>query len=87
MQTAALDCSDALARLRRAHGQLGGLIHMIEEGRSCTDVLTLLAAITHALHRAGFRIVAAGLEQCAAAPGEQGVLSTDELEKLFLSLG
>ncbi len=87
MDTAALDCTDALARLRRAHGQLGGLIHMIEDGRDCTEVLTLLAAITHALHRAGFRIVAAGMEQCATSPSEKGALTTDELEKLFLSLG
>ncbi len=31
-------------RLSRAHGQLGGIIRMVEEGRECTDVLTQLAA-------------------------------------------
>jgi DNA-binding FrmR family transcriptional regulator len=87
MEAAALECTDALDRLRRAHGQLGGLIHMIEEGRSCTEVLTLLAAITHALHRAGFRIVVAGMEQCATSPESAGGLTTEQLEKLFLSLG
>jgi DNA-binding FrmR family transcriptional regulator len=87
MSTQAVDCADALDRLRRAHGQLGGLIHMIEEGRGCTEVLTLLAAITHALHRAGFRIVATGMEQCARSPDDSGGLTTEQLEKLFLSLG
>jgi len=87
MDTTQIDCGDALARLRRAHGQLGGLIHVIEDGRDCTDVLTLLAAITHALHRAGYRMVAAGLEHRRNEPGTHDGLTTDQLEKLFLSLG
>lgn len=59
---------------------------MIEEGRDCAEVLTLLAAITHALQRAGFRIVADGLERGLSSPHGDGP-STEELEKLFLSLG
>jgi DNA-binding FrmR family transcriptional regulator len=78
---------DALARLRRVHGQLGGLIHMMEEQRSTTEVLTLLAAVTHALHRAGFRMVAAELEHCRDKPDGCDGLNTDQREKLFLSLG
>ncbi|MFW0789922.1 metal-sensitive transcriptional regulator [Gordonia sp. CPCC 205333] len=33
-----------LNRLRRAHGQLSGVISMIENGRDCKDVITQLAA-------------------------------------------
>lgn len=77
---------DALSRLRRAHGQLGGLIRMIEDGRERAEVLTLLAAVTHALHRAGYRLVADELERCVQAPGGDE-RSTEALEKLFLSLG
>jgi DNA-binding FrmR family transcriptional regulator len=78
---------DALARLRRVHGQLGGVIHMMEQDRSTTEVLTLLAAVTHALHRAGFRMVADELERCRNTPDGCDGLNTDQLEKLFLSLG
>jgi DNA-binding FrmR family transcriptional regulator len=78
---------DALARLRRVHGQLGGVIHMMEEDRSTTEVLTLLAAVTHALHRAEFRMVAAELEHCRTEPDGCDGLNSDQLEKLFLSLG
>ncbi len=78
---------DGLDRLRQAQGQLGGLVHMIETGRDCTDVLTLLAAIIHALHRAGFRLVASELEQCVSDPGSSNALTVQEVEKLFLSLG
>jgi DNA-binding FrmR family transcriptional regulator len=75
-------------RLRRARGQIDGIIGMIEEGRSCRDVVTQLAAASRALDRAGFKIVATSLRQCLVQEeaGGKGRLSTEELEKLFLSL-
>ncbi|MGO9083410.1 MAG: metal-sensitive transcriptional regulator [Streptosporangiaceae bacterium] len=72
-----------LTRLRRARGQLTGVIAMIESGRECTDVITQLAAVSRALDRAGFTIVASGMRQCAAN-GEQA--TAERLEKTFLSL-
>jgi DNA-binding FrmR family transcriptional regulator len=73
-------------RLRRARGQIDGVIAMIEAGRSCRDVVTQLAAASRALDRAGFKIVASGLRQCLAEEGGDKEMTTDELEKLFLSL-
>jgi DNA-binding FrmR family transcriptional regulator len=80
------DIDAVLARLRRAHGQLGGVIAMIEQGRSCKDVVTQLAAVSKALDRAGFKIIASGLRDCITRSGDQPAVSIDELEKLFLSL-
>jgi DNA-binding FrmR family transcriptional regulator len=74
-----------LNRLRRAQGQLAGVIAMIEAGRDCQDVVTQLAAVSRALDRAGFKIVASGLRQCLAA-GEAAEMTPEQLEKLFLSL-
>ena len=59
-----------LNRLRRAQGQLAGVIAMIEDGRDCADVVTQLAAVSRALDRAGFKIVASGLRQCLAGDGD-----------------
>jgi DNA-binding FrmR family transcriptional regulator len=73
-------------RLRRARGQIDGVIGMIEAGRPCRDVVTQLAAAARALDRAGFKIVATGLKQCLSGDGQEQEMSTDELEKLFLSL-
>ncbi|TSD93089.1 metal-sensitive transcriptional regulator [Skermania sp. ID1734] len=75
-----------LNRLRRAQGQLAGVITMIEQGRSCKDVVTQLAAVSKALDRAGFKIVASGLRDCIAGEAGAEQLTEDELEKLFLSL-
>lgn len=79
---------DVQTRLRRVRGQLDGVISMIENGRSCADVVTQIAAASRALDRAGFKMVSSGLMQCAAAEdrGETPELSRAELEKLFLSL-
>lgn len=77
-----------LSRLRRAHGQLGGVIAMIEQGRDCKDVVTQLAAVSKALDRAGFKIVATGLRECITADGngKRAPMTEAELEKLFLAL-
>ena len=77
----------AVTRLRRAEGQIGGVIKMLQEGRDCEDVVTQLAAVSRALDKAGFSIVASGLKQCLSAPeGEQTDVDSAKLEKLFLSL-
>lgn len=87
-------------RLKRAQGQLAGVLRMVEEGRDCEAVVTQLAAVSKALNRAGFAIVATGMKQCLrdeaaddvpAAPGVSPSASgpgTDvqKMEKLFLSL-
>ena len=77
-----------LNRLRRAQGQLSGVISMIEQGRECKDIVTQLAAVSKALDRAGFKIVATGLRECLAGNAEDGraPMTEAELEKLFLSL-
>ncbi|MFJ4838151.1 metal-sensitive transcriptional regulator [Streptomyces sp. NPDC088746] len=89
LDMAAEELRSVLNRLRRAQGQIAGVIRMIEEGRDCEDVVTQLAAASRALDRAGFSIIAAGLEQCLADEG-QSPADKDRmrarLEKLFLSL-
>ncbi|MFV0495095.1 metal-sensitive transcriptional regulator [Mycobacterium sp.] len=77
-----------LNRLRRAQGQLAGVISMIEQGRDCKQVVTQLAAVSRALDRAGFKIVASGLRDCinGTSHGVSAPLTEAELEKLFLAL-
>jgi len=73
------------------------VIRMLEEGRDCQDVVKVLAAVSKALDRAGFAIVASGLRQCLSAPpaaeGDEtadlkagGSSDLAILEKLFLAL-
>lgn len=75
-----------IKRLKRAQGQLGGIIRMLDEGRDCQDVVTQLAAVSKALDRAGFAIIAQGLRQCLLEEDGQQSMDVGRLEKLFLSL-
>ena len=77
--------SQVLNRLRRAQGQLAGVISMVESGRECDEVVTQLAAVSRALDRAGFKIVASGMRQCAAA-GASSPMTEEQMEKMFLIL-
>lgn len=81
------DMTPVVNRLRRAQGQLGGVIRLIEEGRDCKDVVMQLAAVGRALDRAGFAIVASGMRDCLAASPD-GLSAEDQatMEKLFLTL-
>jgi len=73
-------------RLRRAQGQIGGVLRMIEEGRDCQDIVTQLAAVNRALDRAGFAIIATGLKQCLSESDGQESVDIQTMHKLFLSL-
>ncbi len=84
MQLDPVSTKTAISRLRRAEGQIGGVIRMLEQGRDCKDVVTQLAAVSRALDKAGFSVVASGLKQCLADP--ESDLDVAEMEKLFLSL-
>jgi DNA-binding FrmR family transcriptional regulator len=81
-----IELGAVVSRLRRAEGQIGGVLRMIEQGRDCKDIVTQLAAVNHALDRAGFAIIAASLKQCLAEPGGTNSADAQSLEKLFLSL-
>ncbi len=79
-------------RLRRARGQLDSVITAIESGASCKEVVTQLSAVSSALNRAGYKIVATAMRDCISGPAEDAafndaeVLTTEDLEKLFMML-
>ncbi|MFD0555922.1 DNA-binding FrmR family transcriptional regulator [Stackebrandtia endophytica] len=78
-----------LNRLRRARGQLDAVIGAVENGGSCRDVVTQLAAVSSALDRAGFTIISSAMKDCLADPegtNRTDDITTEELEKLFLTL-
>jgi len=79
---------DVVNRLRRIQGQVAGIVTMIDEGRECDDVMVQVAAVSRAIDRAGFKIISAELQACAAAKenGQEPPMSMEKLEKLFLAL-
>jgi len=73
-------------RLRRARGQIDGVITMIETGRSCRDVVTQLAAAARALDKAGYKLIATSMQECLRTESTDPGLTPEELERLFITL-
>lgn len=86
MQLPADEMVPVINRLKRAQGQLAGVLRMLEEGRQCEDIVTQLAAVSRALDRAGFAIVASGMRQCMVDEDDPSTLDVAKMEKLFLAL-
>ncbi|MGA9100929.1 metal-sensitive transcriptional regulator [Aeromicrobium sp.] len=86
MELVPAEMRSEINRIKRAQGQLAGVLRMLEEGRECEDVVLQLAAVSKALDRAGFAIVATGLKRCVTDGDEIDSADVKKLERLFLSL-
>jgi len=80
------EMTPVINRIKRAQGQLNGILRMLEEGRECEEVVTQVAAVSRALDKAGFAIVSTGLQQALNSPEGVRALDLQRMEKLFLSL-
>jgi len=86
MQLEVEGMTPVIRRIKIAQGQLAGVLKLLEEGRDCEDVVTQLAAVSKALDRAGFVIVATGMQQCLTSGDDVDSVDVKKMEKLFLSL-
>jgi DNA-binding FrmR family transcriptional regulator len=82
------DLRKSLNRLKRARGQLTAVIDAMESDADCRSVVTQLAAVSSAIHRAGYTVIATAMKECMLGAGsdEDRRLNSEELEKLFLTL-
>lgn len=72
-------------RLKRAHGQMGAVIRMLEEGRSCEDVVMQMSAVGKAINTAAITLISASLKECIEGGQADTEAITMRLQKLFLS--
>ncbi|MBO0843607.1 MAG: metal-sensitive transcriptional regulator [Nocardioides sp.] len=78
------ETTSVVNRVRRAQGQLGGVLRMIEDGRELADVVGQLKAVTRALDKAAFALLAGELRRKTVSGADPKEI--EELEKVFLSL-
>jgi DNA-binding FrmR family transcriptional regulator len=75
-----------IKRMKRAQGQIAAVVRMLEEGRSCEEVVHQMAAVGKAVNTAAFTLISASLKECLLEDGRNRVETTEKLQKLFLSL-
>jgi DNA-binding FrmR family transcriptional regulator len=59
-----LQSTDALVRLRRVEGQIRGIQHMLEEDRTCEQLLTQLMAVRAGIDQVGLLLMETHIEKC-----------------------
>lgn len=67
-------------RLKRAQGQLAAVIAAVEGGGDCRDVVTQLAAVSSAIDRAGFAIIATAMRECITDADAEVAASAPEAD-------
>lgn len=76
-------------RLRRAEGQIRGILNMMEEGKNCKDVVSQLSAARSAIDKTMALVVAVNLEQCIleeqASGGDSSKMVQEAVELLVKS--
>jgi len=75
-----------MARIKRAQGQLGGIVRMLEEGRNCEEIVTQMSAVSKAVNTAAFTLISASLQECIIEGRSDQKAVSEKLQKLFLSL-
>jgi DNA-binding FrmR family transcriptional regulator len=73
-------------RLKRAEGQIKGILRMMEEGKDCKEVITQLSAARSAIDRTIAVIVSSNLEHCLRDSIESGDGKTSELVQEAVNL-
>jgi len=68
---------DLQSRLKRIEGQARGIQRMLDEQRSCEEVVNQIAALKAAVEQVGLTVVACVLESAIRQAVEKGV-STEE---------
>jgi DNA-binding FrmR family transcriptional regulator len=66
-------------RLKRAEGQIKGILRMMEEGKDCKDVIMQLSAARSAIDRTIAVIVSSNLEHCLRESIESGSEDSSKL--------
>lgn len=73
-------------RIKRAQGQLGAISRMLDEGRSCDEIVVQMSAVSKAVNTAAFTLISSSLKECLEDGKSNSEAVTAQLQKLFLSL-
>jgi CsoR family transcriptional regulator, copper-sensing transcriptional repressor len=73
-------------RLKRVSGQIDGINRMIDDGRSCPDIIQQIIAVRSALASVGMEVAINESTICKSDSASENSNSPDKLEKMVKSL-
>ena len=78
--------AEIIKRLNRAQGQIGGIVRMLEAGRSCDEIVNQIAAVSKAIDTAAFTLISSSLKECIQEDRQNAEAVSAQLQRLFLIL-
>lgn len=73
-------------RLKTIKGHIEGIERMIEEGKSCDDVLLQIAAVKSSMHKVGLVIMEDHAMECLMTDDDGNIVNKDEMENVIKTL-
>ncbi|MFT9496183.1 metal-sensitive transcriptional regulator [Anaerosolibacter sp.] len=78
--------NDVINRLRTIKGHIAGIEKMVEEDKSCDDILLQIAAIKASVHKVGLVIMEEHAKECLINVDEGEMIQKDKVEKVLNTL-
>ena len=75
-----------LKRIQKIEGQLRGVRKMIEDERTCKDILTQLLAVSGAMKGTISQVIKGNLCECVQNINSDGAIDQDAIEELVKTL-
>lgn len=72
-------------RLRTIKGHIAGIEKMIEDEKSCDEILIQVAAIRSSVNKVGLAILENNAESCIFSHSEDGKVTQEEVRKVIQS--
>lgn len=79
------DSEAVITRLKRIEGQMRGIIKMVEDGKSCEEVLIQISSAKAALHKTGQAVLEGHLHHCVLDAVRDGN-EEETMKKLFSAI-
>ncbi len=72
-------------RLRTIKGHIAGIEKMVEESKSCDEILIQIAAIRSSVNKVGLAILENNAETCMMTTDENGKVDQEDVKKVIKS--
>lgn len=73
-------------RLKTVKGHIAGIERMLEEDKSCDDVLLQVLAVKSSMHKIGLLIMENHAMDCLLTPDENGKVDVDHMEQVIKTI-
>lgn len=73
-------------RLKTVKGHISGIERMVEEGKSCDEILLQVLAVKSSMHKIGLMIMENHAMDCLLTPDAEGNMDKERMEQIIKTI-